>query len=160
MVGFKHVMLLSLNLGQAQVPQLLNLWLRSKKTLPLRFLENVFFLLLLSCAIFLKFRWTNCTLNNLFQKGDNVLNQIRVEYEQVSSLSCTYAACRWGSCWPGSVVYLRTSYKGTGVCRAGWACPGGPTDTPHTRYCCHCFRHPMTKGRNHTESLILESEHS
>lgn len=65
----------------------------------------------------------------------------------------TYAACRWGSSWPGSAVCLRRRCRDTGVCRAGWACRARPTSTPHTLRCCHWSRHrPPADGNTLKES--------
>lgn len=58
----------------------------------------------------------------------------------------THAADRWGSCWPGSAACPHTSYTSTGACRAGSACPAGPTGTPHTRCCCRCSPRPTAVG--------------
>ncbi len=63
----------------------------------------------------------------------------------------TYAVGRSGSCWPGSAEYQRRSYTGTSAYRAKSECPADLTDTPHTRYCCHCSHHQMAGENNHNE---------
>lgn len=77
-----------------------------------------------------------------------LLRQIFLKWHQCSvynKKNCSYAACRWDSCWPGSAGCRHMSCTDTDVCKAGWACPASQTDRPHTRCCCHCS-HRLTAG--------------
>lgn len=81
--------------------------------------------------------------------------------------SSPYAACRWGSCWPGNAACLRRSCTDTGVCRAGWACLAGLTNTQHTRCCCRCSHRPTAawekrqrRLRSHRRGGLITVNHS
>lgn len=71
--------------------------------------------------------------------------------------SRSYAACRWDSCWPGNAACLRRSCRDTGVCRAGWGCLAGPTDTQHTRCCCRCSHHLTAAWREESDSDLTHT---
>lgn len=53
-----------------------------------------------------------------------------------------YAACRWGSCWPGSAGCQHRCCRGRGGGTAGSGCPGHPTGKPRTR---RCYRSPRPR---------------